>query len=193
MKTFKEYNKKPIIMIDLDGVLVDLNKGVKGLTGGPDLNAWKAREKSIAAKKGQVPQEMSKQTLHNMITDAGPKFWADLPWMKDGKKLWGFLMKNHIEVHVLSAYRKPKNDPKGFSKKGKVVWVSRHLKLSSAKTHLVLRDQKKNYVSFKGQQCILIDDYPKNIGEFKGQGGTGILHTSAAKTISQLKKLGYNK
>ena len=189
MKTFKEYNQLPIIMVDLDGVLVDLNKGVKGLTGGYDLNTWKERGRSMANKKGQVPQEVSNQTLHNMITDAGSEFWAELPWMKDGKKLWGFL-KNH-EVHVLSAYRRPKNDPKAFSKKGKSVWVAKNLKLPASRTHLVVRDQKKDYVTYKGQPCILIDDYAKNIEEFKGQGGTGIVHTSAAKTINTLKKIGY--
>jgi 5'(3')-deoxyribonucleotidase len=182
-------DQQPIIMVDLDSVLVDLNKGVKGLTGGYDFNTWKARGKSMADKKGNVPTEVSNQTLHNMITDVGAKFWADLPWMRDGKKLWGFL-KNH-EVHVLSAYRKPKSDPKGFSKKGKAVWVAKNLKLSPAKTHLVIRDQKKNYVTYKGRPAILIDDYAKNIDEFKGQGGTGIVHTSAAKTISKLKKMGF--
>lgn len=182
-------DERPIIMVDLDGVLVDLNRGVSGLTGGLDFAAWKSRGKSMANKKGQVPQEVSNQTLHNMITDAGVKFWADLPWMSDGKKLWSFIKK--YEVHVLSAYRKPTNDPKGFSKKGKSIWVSRNLNLSPAKTHLVFRDQKKDYVTYDGRPAILIDDYSKNIQEFTAKGGKGIVHTSASSTISQLKRMGF--
>ena len=40
--------------------------------------------------------------------------------------------------------------------------------------------QKKN---------VLIDDRPKNIEAWEAAGGIGILHTSAADTIDQLKKL----
>jgi hypothetical protein len=37
---------------------------------------------------------------------------------------------------------------------------------------------------------ILIDDRADTIREWDSQGGIGILHTSAANTIQQLKKLG---
>jgi len=43
----------------------------------------------------------------------------------------------------------------------------------------------------KRQPAILIDDYPKNVDQFKAAGGIGILHTSASNTISQLKRLGF--
>jgi len=36
----------------------------------------------------------------------------------------------------------------------------------------------------------LIDDRKSNIEQWISQGGIGILHTSAADTIQQLKKLG---
>ena len=39
--------------------------------------------------------------------------------------------------------------------------------------------------------AILIDDYPKNVDQFKAAGGIGILHISASNTISQLKRLGF--
>jgi hypothetical protein len=42
-----------------------------------------------------------------------------------------------------------------------------------------------------GEPALLIDDYIKNINQFKARGGIGIHHTSTASTISQLKKLGY--
>ena len=43
----------------------------------------------------------------------------------------------------------------------------------------------------KRQPAILIDDYPKNVDQFKAAGGIGILHISASNTISQLKRLGF--
>jgi hypothetical protein len=42
-----------------------------------------------------------------------------------------------------------------------------------------------------GEPALLIDDYIKNINQFKARGGIGIHHISAASTISQLKKLGF--
>ena len=46
---------------------------------------------------------------------------------------------------------------------------------------------KKNYAA---PNHILIDDKKSNIDEWRAAGGIGILHTSAADTIQQLKKLG---
>jgi hypothetical protein len=42
---------------------------------------------------------------------------------------------------------------------------------------------------FSGKYTILIDDLEKTIKEWHAQGGIGILHTSAADTIKQLKEL----
>ena len=41
-----------------------------------------------------------------------------------------------------------------------------------------------------GENHILIDDLPNTIEEWNNKGGIGILHTSAATTIKELKKLG---
>jgi hypothetical protein len=39
--------------------------------------------------------------------------------------------------------------------------------------------------------AILIDDYPKNISDFKSAGGIGIIHSNTQTTISQLKRFGF--
>ena len=41
------------------------------------------------------------------------------------------------------------------------------------------------------QPAILIDDFKNNVDEFKAAGGIGIHHTNTAKTISELKRLGF--
>ena len=38
---------------------------------------------------------------------------------------------------------------------------------------------------------ILIDDHKGNIREWESAGGIGILHTSAASTINDFKKIGF--
>ena len=39
-----------------------------------------------------------------------------------------------------------------------------------------------------GRPNLLIDDHSKNIKAFKSAGGLGIIHTSASKTIDEMKK-----
>ena len=39
--------------------------------------------------------------------------------------------------------------------------------------------------------AILIDDYPKNVTQFRAAGGIGILHTDTTSTINRLKRLGF--
>ena len=38
---------------------------------------------------------------------------------------------------------------------------------------------------------VLIDDHAGNIREWEAAGGIGILHTDAASTINDLKKIGF--
>jgi hypothetical protein len=63
--------------------------------------------------------------------------------------------------------------------------------MSGSKVNLVKRKEKQNFAKVGGLPTILIDDYAKNISQFKARGGIGILHTSTSNTISQLKKLGF--
>ena len=53
------------------------------------------------------------------------------------------------------------------------------------------RKEKQHFAKVGCLPTILIDDYAKNISQFKARGGIGILHTSTSNTISQLKKLGF--
>ena len=54
-----------------------------------------------------------------------------------------------------------------------------------------MRSQKQNFTKVAGQPAILIDDYKKNVDQFKQRGGIGILHTTTSNTIRDLKKLGF--
>ena len=51
-----------------------------------------------------------------------------------------------------------------------------------------IKKEKVDYVKNRGS--ILIDDFSKNIMEWKGKGGTGILFTTPKETEQELKRLG---
>ena len=57
--------------------------------------------------------------------------------------------------------------------------------------NIVRRREKQNFAKNQGRPAILIDDYPKNVQQFKSAGGIGIVHTSTQNTISQLKRIGF--
>jgi len=148
------------IYCDMDGVLVDFEKGYFDLTG---------REASYKTN----PEEFWKP-----ITDAGVKFWTGLQWMPDGKQLWDYIKGYNPEL--LSAPSREES-----SKIGKFVWVKRNI--PGTKLLLKSAERKQEYAT---PNTILIDDRADNIQRWKDAGGVGIHHTSSENTIKQLQKLG---
>lgn len=153
------------LFVDMDGVLVDFDKGYEQLTG-VDIS------------------KMSFQTgpkFWNPIDKAGSDFWANLEWMEDGKKLWKFI--SPYKPTILSAPSK-----KQSSKIGKTKWVDRELK--NVSLLLVPAHAKKN---FSGPNNILIDDRGINCDQWIESGGIAIYHSNADDTINQLIKIIFNE
>lgn len=148
------------VYCDLDGVIVDFRRGYEELTG-VDLG----------------------RTFHNddkfwePINKAGYKFWINLKWMPDGKKMWDYIKK--YDPIILSA---PSRQDE--SKVGKFDWVKREI----PDAHLILRTAK-NKKEFASPNSILIDDLPDNVKAWKDAGGIAIHHISADETIKQLKNI----
>jgi hypothetical protein len=151
------------IYCDMDGVLVDFERGYKKLTG-IDL-------------KGEY--RPGGEDFWKPIEQAGVKYWASLKWMPDGKQLWDYI--KPYKPELLSAPSKNES-----SKIGKYVWVKNNL----PGTKLILRyaSRKKELATPKS---ILIDDRQANIDQWEAAGGIGILHTDTNNTIKKLKQLGY--
>ena len=152
-----------IIYCDMDGVLIDFEKGYYDLTG----------TSTKQFPKGDNP-------FWQPISDAGAEFWATLPWMPDGKELW-----NYIKKYTPNILSSPSQDPS--SKVGKEAWLKMNLQGGYKKAYFYGRANKQ---LFSDKNRILIDDLPNTINEWNAKGGIGILHTSAANTIKELKKLG---
>ena len=107
--------------------------------------------------------------------------------MPGAKKMWTFIDK--YDAHILSAY----STKDANSKKGKFKWLSSKAKLTKrSRIHLVLREDKQKYaMTNDGKPNLLIDDYIKNVNEWKAKGGIGVHHTSPSNTIARLKQLGF--
>ena len=157
-----EAKQKFNIYLDLDGVLTNLEGAVSKL----GLGTFDELEKR------------SPGLVWKLIAKEGVKFWSQMEWMKDGRKLWDYV--KHYPVTILSA---PTKNPSSI--KGKNIWINIELG-KDVKRIIVPRKEKKNYAN---QHSILIDDMVKNISEWKTDGGIGILHEDAETTIKKLKSI----
>jgi len=163
----------PQIYCDMDMVLVDFLGGA---------NAQLRRE-GYPISFDMAPK--SDKDLKWELLEKNPKFWETLPPMPDAMKLWKFI--KGYQPHILST----PSHRMAESKPGKRKWVRKHLG-SVKEINLVPREHKQKWATDEaGNPNILIDDYIKNIKEWRAKGGIGVHHTSALNTIRQLKELGF--
>jgi len=148
---------------DMDGVLVDFEKRFEDTTG---LSPNAFRDK------------YGLDEFWKLIDDEGVRFWVGMPWMPDGKQLY-----DYIKPNLYSLLSSPSYD--NSSRLGKRLWVKNNI--PGTKLILAARKNKQDYAK---ENSILIDDLKPTIDEWNAKGGIGILHTSAASTIKQLKELG---
>jgi 5'(3')-deoxyribonucleotidase len=166
---YEAIKPKYTIFCDMDGVLVDFDKGYEDLTG-------KHTKHSDLQDKNEFWGLLGRSLEEKGLTEYD--YWVNLEWMPDGQTLWNYI--KGYNPYILTA---PSRDP--GSKQGKREWVER------------LDDMKKLYFKpaafkseYSGKNRILIDDRQDTIDKWNKAGGIGIFHTSAASTIKQLKDLG---
>jgi len=153
-----------ILYCDMDGVLCDFEKRFEEFGKMPP----RAYEEKYGIE----------QFWKLIDEEVGLRFWVGMPWMPDGKELWNFL--KPFNPILLSA---PSRNNE--SRLGKRLWVRNHI----PGTKLILAS-KFNKPQYSQKNSILIDDMSSTIEKWDAEGGIGILHTSAASTIEQLKQLG---
>lgn len=152
------------IFCDMDGVLVDFEKGYLDLTG-IDL-------------KGE---HMDGPRFWDPINRKGYDFWINLDWMPDGKLLWDSI--RPYNPTILSA---PSSRPE--SRVAKHDWVDREL---GEDVPVILRSAQ-NKKEFAAPNHILIDDREDNINGWIMSGGIGIHHFNTKDTLDKLIELGFN-
>ena len=171
MKLF-EITQEYKIFCDMDGVLADFVSGVSGMLGVPledgryDLDPEYKKRMWKAVSKHQK---------------AGGELWYELDLMPDAMELWRYIAPYNPEI--LSAGGNPQHKAEGQKQRWIVKHFGPHVKVNVTR----LAADKARYAA---PNHILIDDKEKALGPWRDAGGIGVLHTSAANTIRQLKDLG---
>ncbi len=161
-----------MIYFDLDGVLADFARGVEMFCGLEPLD--------------QSVQDEREQRMWEAIRQVD-RFYAKLPATPGGVALFHAVYDRYGPCcEILTGIPKPK---RGILTAGedKTTWVRQTLS-PDVKINLVFKEQKKEFCS--GPECILIDDFAKNVADWESYGGTGILYSSAAQTLESLQALG---
>lgn len=153
------------IYVDMDMVLVNFKKGVLSIPG-ISISDFDVNEKLSPKIKGKI-----------LLTK---NFWENLPEMDDIHLLYEYLQP--YDFYILTA----KGTFDNRSCEGKWKWIQNHFPVKKDHFFCVPREAKR---LFANKDSVLIDDYDKNIKEFRDAGGIGILHHSISDTIKQLKTL----
>ena len=198
----EQEGKLPQIYCDMDGVLVDfeqgivdqINKDLQMIRQMKDVKNLVKIKKALASlgRDELVLADMrgksvtSKPVIDYMYGRVGndADFWANLPWMPNGRELWEFIAP--YEPFILTSPMQ-----KG-SEIGKAFWIDSNL--SPAPEKVFMSSEKYNWaVSETGEPNVLIDDWSKNIIPWSKKGGIAIQHVNAntAVTIGTLRKMGF--
>jgi hypothetical protein len=148
------------IYVDMDGVLTDFDKQIADLLKKPLKRNWDFGSESWIWKK---------------IDKAGKDFWAKMPWMPSGKKLWNALKK--YNPTILTAPSRHSS-----SKTGKRLWLKEHL----PDVPFIIELKKYKYAD---RDSVLIDDREKNIKKWKKAGGIAIHYKNLTNTLKKLDKI----
>jgi len=166
MKLF-EVKKDYKLFVDLDGVMADLDKHVKEVSG-------KTFDELRASGSGFtefVAQER----------EQGFTVFDELDKMPDADQLWNYIVKYKPDILTATGF------PMEKATAEKIRWVHDNL---SGFDNIFTTQSGAHKHKYAAPNHILIDDRDKAILPWREAGGIGILHTSAADTISQLQKLG---
>ena len=197
--------KKYKLFCDMDGVLVDFEKGVLGYmnerlrvlqAGGEPVSEEEQRDalRAVEAMGGwfevepvhiKRPNEGGVAEVRDLMytmVENNYEVWANLPWIPGGKELWNHIKKYNPEI--LTAPMGPE------SERGKETWCAREL----GNVPVNITDDKSPYGQGDGKrQGLLIDDREKYRAQFRAGGGEVVSHTpgNANPSIKQLKAFGF--
>ena len=161
------------VYVDMDGVLTDFERRFEQFAGvTPD--------EYMSQKTIQVGEKKANEEFWNLVDkQIGVRFWAGMPWMPEGEKLYKYIKK--YKPTILTSPSREES-----SRIGKGVWVKRNMSGVPVKFGYGADGKAK----FAGPNKILIDDREDNISAWKAAGGVGILFKSTEQVKNELSKLG---
>lgn len=171
MKFFEiknNYDSKPVVYVDMDGVLSDFFGEVAKQH---DVEYWREiHRKDLGID--QVAQE--------------PGFFKNLSPMPNAGRLMSGVIKLAKTYSILSS---PLLSDVDQSSEEKFVWLSRHLKNHQPRSIIFDHEKYRYAKQANGTPNVLIDDWETNVRLWEANGGIGILHKDAdwKDTLSKLR------
>ena len=163
---------KPVVDLDMDGVLADFFGGVEKMYG---VQHWK----ELTSDK---TKDLKTEVI-NRIT--GTDFFATLPKFDNADEL--ISMVKEFTGGNFSINTSPLRGDHENSTKYKKLWISNNIQQPD---EIIVTGRKESYAKNKasGTPNILIDDRPVNIQRWQGAGGYGILYQANRDSLEKVKK-----
>lgn len=158
--------KRYRLFLDLDGVLVDFDAGVKKATG-------------------KLPHELDDRRMWPVLAKT-PGFYEHLTWMADGRALWEFSLP--FAPTILTGVPLGK-----WAEPQKRAWCARELGADVPVICCFTREKgaRAAELAAPGETMVLVDDRLKVQPYWEDVGGRFVLHTSSSDSIGALKELGF--
>ncbi len=163
---------KPIVYLDMDGVLADFFGGVEFLYG---VDHWKELT-------NDKTKDLKKQVIDRIT---GTDFFAVLPKFPTADALID--MVKTFTGGKFSINTSPLRGDHENSAKYKKIWISNNIEQPD---DIIVTGRKESYAKDKasGTPNILIDDRPVNIERWQAAGGYGILYQANRDSLDKVKK-----
>jgi len=163
---------KPIVYLDMDGVLADFFGGVEFLYG---VEHWKELT-------NDKTKDLKKQVIDRIT---GTDFFAVLPKFNTADALIDMVKK--FTGGKFSINTSPLRGDHENSAKYKKVWISNNIEQPD---DIIVTGRKESYAKDKGTGTpnILIDDRPINIQKWQAAGGYGILYQANRDQLTKVQK-----
>jgi hypothetical protein len=152
------------LFVDLDGVLVDFEGGVKRVTG---LMPWEQSQRSMWSQLARTPG-----------------FYEHLDWMPDGRTLWEAVRK--LEPTILTGL------PLGrWAEPQKRAWCARELGPDVPVVTCMSRDKAKRAFQLTPEDAtpVLIDDRDRIREAWEKMGGIFVHHTDADSSVQRTEEI----
>ena len=162
------------IYLDMDGVLVDFDRGCLELCG--------MKASSQDGERDPHYDDLMWDAIRKI-----DRFYEKLELMPGAKEMFGRIWDRYGDrCEILTGIPKPE---RGILTAGedKIRWMRRMLS-EDVKINIVQRREKLK--SCDGSETVLVDDREDTIRDWVKKGGTGILHVSAEETLKKMEELG---
>ena len=166
----EQNNIKPVVYLDMDGVIADFFGGVEKLYG---VDHWK-----------QLTSDKTKDLRQDVIDRiAGTDFFAHLPKFSTADTLIEMIKKfTSGQYSILTSPLRGDTENSGYYKK---VWIGKNIVKPD---EIIVTGRKETYATKNGVPNILIDDRPINIEKWQSKGGYGILYQANKHPLSKVSQ-----